>query len=490
MNLKIWMRSFILASIFGGLATSAWCLENPDVSVSSAAKPFPVFLKADRLTPPVESDPRDFELVSDPDTKVLAYLMQCQYADDPFLIEFLKVIRKNIRVWIMVRNQERANELWENLEKAGVKERRKRLRFGVNENQPLKKWARDPFIVLYNEKKDRFTFVPAYPSEDYGPNWIADRFAHYNINVATVVKNNFPRIDSWFVEGGVLTADDEFAYMGSDAVAMMRKFHKSSPPLSNEDVLRSVADIVSKKILLLPAADLHSDRYHLPVGKTRFGNRTSLVADPIQLLTIIASLSEEEKKVAREKIMQVREDFKDKRFLKTPEGKDEVKWLDTWLNPEGVDKFLSIKPERIENFKQSFYVKALDAIEDGLRQQGITVVRIPALSHSYDYYVAASSNPKDGMIKKEFFFPFGLYYLNAIQDSAKGERSIVIPRYGIKKLDQIVYEKYESLGAFKKIHQIKSVIEGTQGAGPRCRVQVIGIPQPPAPLVGEKKPKP
>ena len=155
----------------------------------------------------------------------------------------------------------------------------------------------------------------------------------------------------------------------------------------------------------------------------------------------------------------------------------EKEWLDDWLNEDDLRQFLSITKDRLAYFKQSPYVQALNEAEKELKRNGITVVRIPALNHSYDYEEWTKKKGEIDVEIKQFYFPFGLYYTNVIQDSFEGKREVVIPAYGIKKLDGAAKKVFESLKVFSKIHQVRSVIEGTQGGGPRCRVQVFGFPE-------------
>lgn len=116
-------------------------------------------------------------------------------------------------------------------------------------------------------------------------------------------------------------------------------------------------------------------------------------------------------------------------------------------------------------------VRHLNFIEGQLKAKGIAVVRTPYLPRLF---------PKQERIKSvRGMFYTSLYYNNVVFDAWKGpdgkvRRSVILPIYGIKKLDGLAAKIYRDAGY--EIKPFFSLEQAHRGAGPHCLTQVLYSP--------------
>jgi hypothetical protein len=419
-----------------------------------------------------------FKMVSDVHTDIESVVVQSHLPDDPFIYDLLAAFRRSIHVVIVVDSQNKADMLFKNLKQKGIRDLQKRVKFVVVDDDGLNQWGRDSYTVLYSTDEKKFTLLPAQlylnrQQAEEPPHEVFRAISQYDIGVS-LIKNRFPLLPCWNLQGGAVTIDDRFAYVGSGIVENMYRCLSGDALPNRQTVIDQLQKYTGKKVIMFPASDFHSDRYHMPVGKTCLGDRTALLADPVKLLQILASLSPAEKLETIRSIQKTGISLNSRDFLNTEDGKIERKYLSAKLSDHNLADFLNITPQDIDNLKQSPYVQWLNQVENILTNNGIKVVRIPGFDNPLH---PQRETLQSGFVETWYdVCPIGLYYVNLIQDDHQGIRTVYVPKYGIKKLDDRVVEILESLQCFKNIHQIRSVIEGTEGGGVRCRLQVFGKP--------------
>lgn len=411
-----------------------------------------------------------FKMVMDSNCVWDTVIIQTPLSEDPFLYALLRIMRPNVKVIAVVPSQKTADQLNRNLNW------KKRIHYVITDIKGLSKWGRDPFTVLYNKLTSQYTLIPcilkpkirALRTDTHIHKWLFDQVA----DIANLTQTSVDLPSSWAIDGGGVTADRKYVYVGEWSIQKSQRDEYDNEIASRDNVLSAIEKISGKKPFVLPATDLHSDRYHMPIGKTKTGERVNFLADPVKFLELLSSLTAEEKEEAIKSMRQLGFAYKDKDFLASELGKMEMDRLNRRLNHETLMAFLNTSTDTIQDIKTSLHVQWLQKAEERLKANGITVVRIPNLNR-----VIQVENFKDHSAKT-VEFPLGFYYVNLLQDRMNGQRTVIIPKYGIKKIDDYVYGQLKNLGCFKKIIQIPSVIEGTQAGGPRCRVQILGMPAP------------
>jgi hypothetical protein len=419
-----------------------------------------------------------FNMVSDAHTDIQSVVIQSHLPDDPFIYDLLAALRRSIHVVVVVDSEQKANMLFKNLKQKGLADLQKRVKFVVVDDDGLNQWGRDSYTVLYSTDEKKFTLLPAQlylnrQQAEEPPHEVFRAISQHDIGVP-LIKNRFPLLPCWNLQGGAITIDDRFAYVGSGIVESMYKCLSGDAETNRQTAIDQLQKYTGKKVILLPASDFHSDRYNMPIGKTYLGERTILLADPVKLLQILASLSPAEKLETIRSLQKAGISLNSRDFLNTEDGKIERNYLSAKLSDHNLADFLDITPQDINDLKQSPYVQWLNQVEKILIDNGIKVVRIPGFDNPLH---PQRETLRSGFVETWYdVCPIGLYYVNLIQDDHQGIRTVYVPKYGIKKLDEQVVKILESLRCFKKIHQIRSVIEGTEGGGVRCRLQVFGKP--------------
>ncbi|MCG3203454.1 MAG: hypothetical protein KCHDKBKB_00119 [Elusimicrobia bacterium] len=438
------------------------------------------------LAPPRQfttvTDPKNFKIVSDAGTKIQSMIFQCPNPQDPFLSQMLRVLRPNIMVIIMVTDSQTATSLWRYLNQEKLTDLRERVRFVIADPpRVLTRWGRDPYLVLYNEKSDMYALVEGIQPQSPRYNGHIDRAAvvtllNSDIGMKNLSKGNFQLLSTMNVEGGAITSDDTFVYMGGATINGSMGWNAGTPTFSQSAVANSFTEIMGKKIAVMPNRRNHNDRYHMPVGKTRYGERTSLLSDPVKALQIIASLSPGEKKIAMDQILATRSRWLDQNVVISSDGKRTVTGSKPKITLAQLKEFFDVTDQKIERLSRSMEVKLLDESEIFLENQGIHVVRVPNLQAEYVIDREKGQSYEDA---PKLVFPLSLPYVNIIQDSTRTDDIVFIPRFNIPKLDDHVKAIFSDLDKYTEIHQILSVDEAIDRAGPRCRVQTIGKPVKP-----------
>lgn len=463
------------------------------VSLLSPPLLFAADAKADKFRVPIEffavprntpqiSNPDGFQLVSDPDTKINNILIQTPFPEDPLLTDLLASLRKDVKVVCIVKNESYAHDLWNNLLRAKIKNLPNRLRFIVTTKSPrISRWGRDPYIVLANPNTRQFMLVSSFikgskRAEKWDDRFIRNAIVGSDFGTPDLINGEIDKIPSWLVEGGSISSDRKFFFMGKGSLLVLTEDEAGNTVATEQEALESIEKVTRKKGVILPAADLHSDRFHIPVGKTKFGEHTSLLSDPVKALEIIASMTEKEKTAALKKIQEYGLKWSDEHFIGTQEGMNVMARFLAKLNEDSLEKFLNVTQDEIEKVRQSMNTARRDQAAEVLAGQGVAVVRIPVLNKQY----LVKNIEGEGEDEIEKFstveFPLTLSYTNIIQDCDGRTKTAYIPKYGIKKLDDYALNVYKSLGRFDRVIQVRSVQEAVGDGGPRCRVQVLGYP--------------
>jgi hypothetical protein len=441
----------------------------------------PIETFASPASAPEISNPAGFQIVSDPDTKISTFLIQTPFAEDPLLMDLLKNVRNDIRIVCIVQDTERANRLWANLVAHKLTNLSRRVRFLVSPSGHLSRWGRDPYIVLANPALKQFALVSAVNKGSKRSNNWEDRYVRSSIVASDVgqrqiINAQIDRIPTWLVDGGAITSDRTTAYLGKGTVFLCTRNENDTAVIDEAQAVQSITTVVGKKIIVLPSADLHSDRYHMPVGKTKFGERTSLLSDPVKALEILASLTPQEREAARAEMQRYGLKWDDETFANSLEGKNLMARMLAKLNKKTIDDFLNVSQDVIEKVRQSLNIDYHDEAAQILKDNGVTVIRVPVLNKNYIVKNIVGDGDQEREEIENIEFPLTLAYTNIIQDCDGKTKTVFIPKYGIKKLDDYVYNVYKSLGRFDKIIQVRSVQEAAGDGGPRCRVQVLGFP--------------
>jgi hypothetical protein len=426
-------------------------------------------------------NPAGFKLVSDPHTKIETIFIQTIHHIDPFLVDLLHSIRKDIRVIIIASGNNVAKSVYNHLINQNIEKLPKRIRFIIfDPSTDITKWGRDPFVVTYNKSKDKYAIIPAVTNRsrflnDWGPDiFVPEEILSSDIGHKNVFEGYFKKPWTWILEGGSVTSDQKYAYMGQLNILASQGFKKNEHTYSEEDIIESLEKILGKSVFVFPSFEIHSDRYHIPVGKTRYGGRTSLLADPMEALKILANLTPVEKEEAINSMLEFGQHIARVNLKRDVLGNMRDLKLTDELHPEFIRKFFdNMTPELIAKIGKSAEVISLNKVERVLKNHGNAVVRIPTLNRIF--YIDPKPGQKMADTEK-VRFPFSFTYTNIIQDSSRQGRVAIIPKYGVKKLDEAAYRVFESLEAFDEIHQVRSVQEAMGAGGPRCRVQILGKP--------------
>lgn len=424
-------------------------------------------------------DVSDYAVISDPNTKIETIIIQLPEAKDPFLFDLLASIRPEIKVIGIVPTLELANNIWKNIQNENLRDIEKRLYFFViHPYRDITRWGRDAYIPLYNKKENLYAHVPALSLDAIElDNWFRpDRYVPKAI--ARIQLNDFnsrlveqDELASWLIEGGAITSDDKFVYIGRNMLTISRGLHLGNYWYTEDFVIKAIQKITKRIPVVLPVYEVHSDRYHMPIGKTKFGKHTSLLADPIKALEILSQLTREEKEMALKTMREltigmkrvIRSDMPDHRVDK-PEIIDK-------FSDEELKKILNVTPETIRKIKLSAEIIALNKTQKILEKNGMKVIRIPAVFGKF--YINPKVGQKFSEIEK-ITFPMSLSYINIIQDCSDGNCTAIIPKFGIKKLDDYAHQQIYEIGKFKNVIQATSFVEAIGNGGPRCRVQIFG----------------
>jgi len=390
----------------------------------------------------------NFELVTDTDTMIegVTFHLKPWFGGVGFLGNLIHALRRpesdeQIKLLVVVRDTLEAARARESLKRRGITNVDDIVRFRISVN-PYYPWARDLYPAYRNTSKRQYTVHPAVaaanePFKSLGP-MLMESKAPWE---ARFVKNGLDSVLSF--QGGDMTSDDTFVYIGRPSIEFMIQ---SGVYLSEEEVRRKIEVRTGRKLLVLPGADAHNDRYHMPLGEID-GVRTNLVADPVMTLEIIRSLTEEEKSAAIKTYVNVFGVY----------GEE--------MSPQ-IERFFNLGEEDIQEAKDSAYVRSLNSVQKTLEANGIRVIRIPTLHRR---------------LLAEQHYPVGIYYINLLQDSYRNwegsiRRAVIYPDYGIGPLDRKVLDIFKELGHFHEFKSVSGVWPGLKGAGVRCLVQTFGFP--------------
>jgi len=395
---------------------------------------------------PIESL-KGFRVVTDGNTTIEAVILQAGNLMGIQMIgEIAAALRDEVRIFVTVDSQHHAWIVWKDLQSRNIKDISARLRFVLAPGK-LSPWGRDPFIVLVNPQTHQYTLFPAKGNagtqldRSIGRKLLAsglgwDPFVNNTLNVSTLD-----------MQGGDVTADATYVYIGNETIHYSRYTLGNDLVLTEEQAIKKIEEVTGKQAIKLDGpGDVHNDRYHMPIGGTKYGRHTSLLADPIMALEKIARMSPEEKEQAVQRIMEALE----------------FKVYQEEITLDNVRRFLDVTPAEIQAARESKEVLGLEKTGRALEAKGIAVIRIPTLPIHF------AQNP------------FGLYYTNVIMDDhedSKGfkDKSVIVPRYLIPQLDDAVVAVFKDLG-FHTVKQVTSVVAGIGEGGPRCCVQVLGHP--------------
>lgn len=422
---------------------------------------------------PVIANLKDYEILPDTGLQIGTLIFQCPFENDPFLLDMLRAVNKHIVVTIIVNNKSGAQKLEENIRKSNLGHKMKQVRFvTMPPSNYITRWGRDPFLVLHNRKKNHFLLIDSIkPQARRYPGFIdktvMETLLRTDNGPNILGRGEIAVVDTWNVTGGAVTVDDQNAYVGEGTILESQGWEGDKPRYTRKEVLDSMTAVFKKNLVVMPLLGNHNDRYHIPVGKTRFGKRTSLLSDPVQALLLIKSMTKAEREEAIDTILRSRSAWLE---MSHPLGKRTVDPDEKKLSRKKLEEFFNVTDEKVERLKRSIEVWMLNETEKMLKKKGVAVVRIPNLQSVYR--LNSESDPKTtGLI-----FPFGLLYTNIVQDSRGSEETAFVPKFGIKKLDDRALDVYRSLDKFDNIYQIQSLDEAVDNGGPRCRVQVIGKP--------------
>ncbi|MFH1777154.1 MAG: hypothetical protein ABH952_06335 [Candidatus Omnitrophota bacterium] len=417
-------------------------LDRARSKIETAIPKVPPELIANPTNPHKISNLTEFKIVSDSNSMMEAAIFQV--GDEMGAImagRLAEVLRDDVKLIVVTNSELSASLTLGGLRRKNIKNLEQRLRFIIMKGGFSSSWARDPYIVLVNQKTKQYSVVPIKGDAGTG----LDRSVGMQIMNTdawdAIVDNNFSD-KTLDMQGGDVTADGSYVYVGKQTVHYSCYNIASQKVLTEEEAIRKIEAVTGRQVIVLDCPDIHNDRYHVPIGKTKYGEHTSLLADPIKALEIIAALTPEEKEIVIENIAS-------SSFIN--------------ITREQLRGFLDVTPEEIEKAKQSEYVQELERVRESLEAEGITVRRVPALPIDF------ADNP------------FGLYYTNVVMDcypdtgNGKIKRSIIIPQYEIPQLDQFVAQIYRDLG-FEQIFPIESIVAGCLKGGPRCLLQAMGRP--------------
>jgi hypothetical protein len=237
-------------------------------------------------------------------------------------------------------------------------------------------------------------------------------------------------------------------YVGTQSIHHSRYDQAGRLIKTEAEAIRTIEQITGKQVVVLDGPDdIHNDRYHVPLGATQYGKHTSLVADPVWALKIIASMSADAREEAIKNIL---------RFVRgTALEKNEA------FTRDRLRDFFNVTPEKIKRAKKSDFVRGLAKVIQILESKGIKVMRVPGLPKEF------AGNP------------FGIFPTNVIMDNISTEsggrahRTAIVPHYGIPSLDTAVNTTYEGLSF--EVLPVMGVVSGSADGGPRCHVQAVAI---------------
>jgi len=383
-----------------------------------------------------------FVAVSDTNTAMQAAIFQASGTIGlGSIADLAATLRPRVRLIVVTRTQYEAFQAWRYLKAKEIPRLEKRLQFIIT-GENCSAWARDPFIALVNPKTWQCTLIPAKGDAGTGRDaHIGKKIMGADIGWQALFSNGFndPLLD---LQGGDFRSDGKYAYVSKPTISYCCYNLANVKIREENEAIDAIQKLTGKEVIVLDGPDCHNDRYHAPVGKTKYGEHTSLLADPVMTLEIIASLSEEEKQQALEQIW--------KEITKTP--------IRT-VTRKMIRNFLDVTPEELEKVKRSEVVKMIGEVEEHLKSKGIAVRRIP------------------GIPKELVDNPFGLFYPNVVMDidPRNRRRSVTVPQYGIARLDETANDAFTDVG-FDDIKKFPGVVAALGQGGPRCLMHTIGLP--------------
>jgi|GEM_PF-1778515 len=309
-------------------------------------------------------------------------------------------------------------------------------------------WARDLYVFFQTGASGVYKILPLSPHAAPAEKKIVSQIIPSGFISAPALSPPAP----FPFAGGDLTSDDAFVYLGEKSVGRMMQ----AGGLSRAQALERLKQVFKKEIIVLPGADPHQDRYHMPLGLVR-GERTSLLADPAAALRMLQTLGPEEK----ERVIL--------HYLRR------FDWQDGAQVRRDLEALFSLDDKERSRYEDSAYARSLKEVEALLKARGVRVVRLPSLDRRLI--------PDDPL-------PLGFYYVNLVQDTYRDvdgvriRRKLVLPKYGIGPMDKRVRDILRELDDFE-IRMVDAAREGYRGGGIRCLLQTAGVKlestQPPEP---------
>ncbi|MFH1318686.1 MAG: hypothetical protein ABIH71_06695 [Candidatus Omnitrophota bacterium] len=388
-----------------------------------------------------------FKITADSHSRLKTIIFQAgDYIGITMIPEIASKLRDDVEIIVLAGNNRVAHFVLNGLKKHNLKNLEQRLRFIVGGS--LSSWGRDPYIVLVNPKNKKFTLLPAKGDagtrNDRG---VAQEIMRRDIDGIVTYENKNSLLNRTLdLQGGDVTSDHEYVYVGEETVHYCRFNIASMAMYTENEAIAQIEKVTGKKVIVLRGVqDIHNDRYHMPLDKTNLGEHTSLLIDPLEALEILSNLTPDERKQTIEKILASIEG--------TPLAESEE------YKRDRIAEFLLVTKNDIKEAKKSPLVQALSELEKYLQKQGIKVIRIPGL-------------PKDFANN-----PFGIYPTNVIIDgSSLGDvkPSVIVPHYNISTLDKKIDQVFDSVGF--KIFPVTAILAGEGEGGLRCLAQTVAIP--------------
>lgn len=387
-----------------------------------------------------------FEVLPDAHARLGAVVLQAgDYLGLAMVPEIVSKLRDDVKIVVLTPDQYIADILLNEFKNREIPDVEQRVRFMIGGQ--LSAWSRDPYIVLFNPKTAKFTLFSARGDAgtqlNTGVGW---EIMKKNIGWDDMVSHDV-RDESLDLQGGDVRADDTYVYVGKSTIHYSQYNSMGLQVKSQQQVIERIEEVTGKKVIVLSAADdIHNDRYHNPLGKTKYGENTNLLADPVAVLEIFASMSFAEKEEAINNILLISEGLPAE--------------VTKAINREILQELFNVTPDKIRMARASKFVQGLEKVKKDLEARGIVVRRVPGMPFEFSGS------------------PFGIYPTNVIMDYPAGEEkeirkpSVIVPHYGIPKLDAAVDRIYEQLDF--DVRPVPGVLAGFYEGGPRCLTQTIG----------------
>ncbi|MCK5601371.1 hypothetical protein KAR91_05875 [Candidatus Pacearchaeota archaeon] len=428
---------------------------------------FPESLMANPIsTDKYINDLTDFQLVSDSHSHLEAVTFQVnkKYLIDS-MVQIINQLPDDVTITVRVKNKFLALKFLHQVKKYKIPNYRDRLNFIISDSRL--DYARDPMLTMVDPKTGRFTLIP---NADGRMN------SSYNkviVNLGLeylkydIVENNFfaHQINdlNFNLAGGDVTADPTYAYIGEDSIHYCRYDILGNLVRTQEAAIEAIESVTKKKVIVLKQeypSDMHNDRYHIPLGRTKYGEHTSLLIDPMAFYKLIDTMTDEEKqKVVRDI----------KKYL-SDNNLDNFMTLDGNLG-EKIEKFFSKKGDYTDisyrkRHSLSIIIRYLEDLEEQLTEAGITVIRVPGVAVSFSYL--------------DQNVPFVMTPTNVIMsypeeaDQGRIKPIAIVPNYKIPVIDRAFNKIYEDLGF--EVRPVNGILSGSLYAGPRCLAATFGFP--------------